>query len=89
MAKFIFAAKDAEVPGKVLMHCTDCEELAPAFVLAYMLIASFEKHKKLALKDAMTHVSKKKSEAKSCEMNPNNGFMSKLIALERKLFGTV
>ena len=33
-----------DVPGsQVLMHCIDGIELSPAFMSAYMLIASFEK----------------------------------------------
>ena len=127
------------------MHCIDGIELSPAFMSAYMLIASFEKRtrarlknnpdnllttkhtchsskkfanglaahplqlfhrflcvdmftlffahfqrdilcadKKLPLKDAMAHVEKLKS-----DVCPNDGFISKLIALEKKLFGCV
>jgi protein phosphatase slingshot len=69
VAKFVFEAKDAE--GKVLMHCIDCVELAPAFVTAYMLIASYEKHKKLPLKDAYAHVSKNHKDT-----SPNDGACS-------------
>jgi predicted protein tyrosine phosphatase len=82
VAKFILGVKEAE--GKVLVHCIDGIELAPAFMVAYMLIASFEKHKKLPLKDALAHVEKLKP-----DVAPNDGFVSKLIALEKKLFGCV
>ncbi len=41
VSKFILGVKEAE--GKVLMHCIDGIELSPAFMSAYMLIASFEK----------------------------------------------
>jgi hypothetical protein len=70
--------------GKVLIHDIDCTELAPAFMTAYMLIAAFEAHKKLPLKDALAHVQKLH---KATE--PNDGFISKLIALEKKLYGCV
>jgi predicted protein tyrosine phosphatase len=82
VAKFVFEVKEAE--GKVLIHCIDGVELSPAFMVAYMLIASFEKHKKLPLKDALAHVEKLKK-----DICPNDGFISKLIALEKKLFGCV
>lgn len=89
VAKFILTSKDADEKCKVFMHCTDNEDLAPSFMLAYMLIAAFEKHKKLSLKDSMNHVNKKFEDAKMHVVSPNDGFMSKLISLEKKLFGTI
>eukprot|EP00455_Lapot_gusevi_P031767 TRINITY_DN345_c0_g1_i2.p2 TRINITY_DN345_c0_g1~~TRINITY_DN345_c0_g1_i2.p2 ORF type:complete len:281 (+),score=94.90 TRINITY_DN345_c0_g1_i2:75-845(+) len=69
---------------KVLLHCGDGLEVSPALVLAYMLRASYEKHKKLPLKDALAHVQKKNPDAQ-----PNDGFMSKLLVLEKRLYGEV
>jgi hypothetical protein len=34
VSKFVFDAKDKE--GKVLLHCIDCLEVAPAMAIAYM-----------------------------------------------------
>ena len=89
VAKFILTTREANVDSKIFMYCTNNEDLAPTFALAYMLIAAFEKHKKLALSDAMNHVSKKFEDAKLPEVSPNDGFISKLLNLEKKLFGTV
>ncbi|XXQ33671.1 Tyrosine-protein phosphatase domain-containing protein [Plasmodiophora brassicae] len=77
----IFKAKTDET--RVLVFGEDGRGRAPCIIAAYMMMAGERQHKRLTLSMALKHMeSKWASEI-------NGGFLSKLIALEKSLYGEV
>jgi hypothetical protein len=66
---------------RCLIHCQDGKGLSASMVLAYMMMASHRGNKYLPLQKAMDHVN-----SKMVGIKPNEGFLGRLIKLEKSLF---
>eukprot|EP00474_Spongospora_subterranea_P002474 CRZ02932.1 hypothetical protein [Spongospora subterranea] len=78
----IITAKNQET--KVLVFCEDGCGRSACIVIAYMMMASEKQNKKLPLSMALKHLDSKWEHS-----NINAGFLSKLVALEKQLYGEV
>lgn len=68
---------------KCLVHCTTGKSISPTLILSYMMQSAKNQDKVLSLKKAFEHIN-----SRYIGINPNDTFMSDLIALEESLFET-